>query len=142
MWFDELWNQGKEETIERLFAPDGLSHGLAADGSAIAGPDAFRPFFHTFRATFPDIHVEILRTVTEGEYACAHCHVTGTHKGPHLGVAPTNKPIQFSGITIIRVRDGKVIEAWNSFDFMALYQQIGMLPNLAAGNPASISSGA
>lgn len=127
-WFEELWNQGKEDTMDRLFAPDGIAHGLGG-GAAMRGPDGYRPFYRAFREAFPDVHVEVLRTVTEGEMVTTHCRVTGTHRGQAMG-APTGKSVDFSGMTIVRVRDGKIIEAWNNFDFLSFYQQIDMLPQL------------
>jgi predicted ester cyclase len=36
-------------------------------------------------------------------------------------------PVEFTGICIVRVRDGKIIEAWNNFDFMSMFQQVGAL---------------
>jgi len=132
-WFEELWNQGKEETIDRLLARDALAHGLAsADGLPLKGPEAFRPFYRRFRGAFPDIHVDIVRTVTEGDMVSAHCHVTGTHHGHDLGVSATGNKVDFWGMCIARIRDGQIIEAWNSFDFLSLYQQIRLLPQLPA----------
>ena len=129
-WFEELWNQGKEDTMDRLFASDGIAHGLGAEGAPMRGPEGYRPFYRAFREAFPDVRVEVLRTVTEGELVTAHCRVVGTHHGNALG-GPTGRPVDFSGMTIARVRDGKIIEAWNTFDFMSFYQQIGKLPPLA-----------
>jgi len=130
-WFDEVWNQGKEATIDRLFASDGRAHGLSPDGTPVVGPEGFKPFFRTFRGAFPDIRVEVARTITEGDWTACHCHVTGAHRGDHLGVKPTGNPIDFWGITMVRVRNGQIVEAWNSFDFLSLYQQVGMLPKLS-----------
>ena len=42
------------------------------------------------------------------------------------------KPVDFWGMTMVRVRDGKIVEAWNTFDFLSFYQQIGLLPQLPA----------
>ena len=131
-WFDELWNQGKEETINRLFAPDAIAHGLGPDGQPLRGPEAFKPFFHSFHRGFPDIQIQVVRTINEGEMVVAHCHVTGTHQGEHLGTAATRKAIDFWGVCIARVRDGQIVEAWNCFDFLTCYQQIGVLPQLPA----------
>ena len=128
-WFEELWNQGKEETMDRLFASDGLAHGLGADGAPIKGPEGYRPFYRTFREAIPDVHIEVLQTVTNGEMVTAHCRVTGTHRGNAMG-GPTGRSGNFSGMTMVRVRDGKIIEAWNTFDFMSFFQQIGKLPAL------------
>ncbi len=132
-WFEEVWNQGREETIDRLFARDGLAHGLASpDGLPLRGPDAFRPFYRRFRGAFPDIHIEVARTVTEGDMVSAHGHVTGTHQGHDLGVSATGNPVDFWGMCIARMRDGQIVEAWNNFDFLSLYQQIRLLPQLPA----------
>jgi steroid delta-isomerase-like uncharacterized protein len=132
-WFDEVWNQGREDTIDRLFARDGVAHGLSgSDGASMRGPEAFKPFFRKFRGAFPDIRVEVVRTVSEGDMVTAHCHVTGSHRGDALGQSATGKPIDIWGTSIAQVRDGQIIEAWNHFDFLTLYQQLGWLPSLPA----------
>jgi predicted ester cyclase len=46
-----------------------------------------------------------------------------------MGIA-TGKRVDFYGMTMVRVRNGKIVEAWNNFDFLSFYQQIGMLPQL------------
>ena len=54
------------------------------------------------------------------------CTVTATHTGPGLTAAPTNKPASFTGMCIARIKDGKIVEGWNNFDFLSMYQQLGM----------------
>jgi predicted ester cyclase len=130
-WFEEVWNAGDENAIDRYFAQDGIAHGLPGpDGKPLTGPAAFKPFVKQFRTAFPNIHIEVLRTITEGPYICAHCRVTGTHSGPGFGPSPTNGPIDFSGMTIVRIENDKIHEGWNSFDFMSLFQQIRLLPKI------------
>ena len=125
-WFECLWNQGQEETIERLAAPDVVVHGLAP--SAIRGAAALKPLYRLFRAALPDIHISVDRTVTEGDMVAAHCRVTGTHIGEGLGVAPTGRHVEFWGMAMGRVRGGQLVEGWNCFDFLSLYEQIGRVP--------------
>ena len=125
-WFECLWNQGQEETIERLAAPDFVVHGIGPD--AIRGAAALKPLYRVFRAALPDIHISVDRTVTEGDMVAAHCHVTGTHTGEGLGVAPTGRRVEFWGIAMGRVRGGQLVEGWNCFDFLSLYEQIGRVP--------------
>lgn len=127
-WFEEVWNKGREEAIDEMFAENGVANGLVdEDGNTIVGPAMFKPFFHKFRAAFPDIHITVEETVCEGGKITALCRVTGTHSGQGIGVKPTNKQIDFRGIAIVKIRDGKIIEAWNQFDFMSMYQQLGAL---------------
>ena len=132
-WFEEVWNVGDEGAIDRLMSSAARFHGLpSADGGPVIGPAAFKPFVQAFRTAFPDIRVRVLRTVCERDLVAAHCSVTGTHKGLGLGVEPSGASIQFSGVAIAVVRDGQIHEGWNSFDFLSLYQQVGMLQRLPA----------
>lgn len=124
-WFEEVWNKGREEAIDEMFAEGGVAHGLG--GEPIRGPEDFKPFFHAFREAFPDIRVVVEDTITEGDKVVARCTARGTHRGGALGYAATNLPAEFTGITIVRVRDGKIVEAWNNFDFMAMHRQLGAL---------------
>ena len=127
-WFEELWNQGKEDTIDRLFAADAIAHGLG--GADVVGPAGFRQFYRTFRTAFPEFHIEVIHTVTEGDMVAACCHVTGRHSGPGMG-APSNATVDFWGMTMARVRDGQLVEGWNTYDFMTCFQQMGLLPQPA-----------
>jgi steroid delta-isomerase-like uncharacterized protein len=127
-WFEEVWNKGREEAIDELFAEDGIAHGLGdVAGAQLRGPGDFKPFFRSFRSAFPNIEVIVEDTVVEGDKVAARCRVRATHAGEGLGFAATQRPMEITGIVIVRVRDGKIIEAWNNFDFMGMFQQLGTL---------------
>ena len=76
-----------------------------------------------------DLKVEVVRTVVQGDMCAAHCHVVGRHVGTDLGGPATGAPVSFWGITILRADKGRIVEGWNSFDFLSMYQQIGWVPN-------------
>jgi steroid delta-isomerase-like uncharacterized protein len=124
-WFEEVWNQKREDTIDRIFAPTGVAHGLP--GGPVHGPANFRPIFHAFQGALPDIHIEILRAITQGELVWVHCRVTGTHTGHTLGFPATGKSVDFEGVTIARIANGQFQEGWNVFDFLTMYQQLGVV---------------
>lgn len=127
-WFEEVWNRGREEAIDELFDEEGLAHGLADEaGSALRGPTGFKPFFRRFREAFPEIEVSVEDTVSEGEKVAARCTVRGRHRGDTLGFKATDSSVEFEGICIVRIRNGKIVEAWNNFDFMSMFQQLGAL---------------
>ena len=127
-WFEEVWNKGNAEAIDELFDVDGIVHGLAADaGQPLRGPAGFKEFHKQFRNAFPDIVIAVEDVLVEGDKVAVRCHVTGSHKGEGLGFAATHKPIEISGMSIVRIRNGKIVEGWNNFDFLKLYQQIGTI---------------
>lgn len=131
-WFDQLWNKGDESTIDRMLSPNTTAFGLNPAGGPIAGTQGFKDYFRRFRAGFPDIHIDVLRTVTENDWVVAYCHCTGTHTGPFLGKAATQKPVDFIGMVMVRVAGGQFIEGLNAFDFLSCYQQIDLMPKLDA----------
>lgn len=131
-WFNEVWNKGRSEAIDELLDCDCTVHGLADEaGKEIHGPEGFKPFFQNFRKAFPDIHIAIEDTVVEGDKVAARCTVRATHTGEGIGLAPTNLPVAFTGICIVRTQGDKVVEAWNNFDFMTMFQQLGVVNSAA-----------
>lgn len=124
-WFEEVWNQGRAETIDALLAADGIAHGLGEAGAEIRGPAAFRQFWEMFRGAFPDIHVAVEEVVSEGDTAAVRFVVTMTHMGDHLGIPATGKRVRVTGMTFARLRNGQIVEGWNNLDMQGLMQQIG-----------------
>ena len=102
----------------------------SGSASALHGPAAFKPFFHQFRAAFPDIRITVEDALVDGDRIAVRCAVTATHTGPGMTPAPTNKAARFTGMCIARVKDGKIVEGWNNFDFLSMYQQLGMTAEL------------
>jgi steroid delta-isomerase-like uncharacterized protein len=127
-WFEEVWNKGRADAIDEMFAADGLVHGLSAEeGIPMKGPIGFKPFHATFRGAFPEINVTVEDLIAEGDRVAARCSVRGTHTGDHLGVPASNAPVEFYGMCIVRVANGKIVEAWNNFDFLTMNRQIGIV---------------
>jgi predicted ester cyclase len=124
-WFEEVWNNQNEAAIEEMFAANGVGHGLGPE--PIVGPENFKTFHRAFVSAYPDLKVHVEDTVVEGDKIATRCRVTGSHQGNGIGVAPTNTPVEFTGMVIVRVQDGKIVEAWNEFNFMEMYKQVGAL---------------
>ena len=112
-----------------MFHPEGLIYGLTGvAGKPLKGPEAFVPFWETFTSAFPDMRVSVDSTMAEDDKIMARCSVRGRHTGAGLSIEPTMRSISITGICMSHVRDGLLYEAWNNFDFLGLYQQLGVLP--------------
>jgi predicted ester cyclase len=124
-WFDEVWNKKREEAIDEMVTEDVVGYGLGPDN--IVGPESFKAFHRSFVSAYPNLRVIVEDTVTEGDKIAARCRVTGVHSGDGIGIAPTDRTVDFTGMLIARVEDGKIAEAWNEFNFMEMYKQVGAL---------------
>jgi steroid delta-isomerase-like uncharacterized protein len=124
-WFDEVWNQGCEEAIDRMLAPDAVGDGLThAEGTKVINADGFKLFYRNFRQAIPDLQIVVEDTVIEGDKLSGRCRCRGTHWGPGLGVPPTGRKVDFRGMVMVRLRDGLIAESWNCFDFEKMRAQI------------------
>jgi len=115
-WFDEVWHNGNENAIDELLDENAVIHGLEIDAN-LTGPAAFKPFYRSFRESFPSIRVDLDHLVEANDYEVAYCTVTGRNvKG---------QEVNFNGIVVCKFKDGKMVEAWNGFDFLKMFQQTG-----------------
>lgn len=126
-WFELVWNRGDREAIDRLLAPHAVGHGLPDDrdpDAAIRDRDAFKAYYDRFRASFPDLRVEVEDLVSQDDRVAVRCTVRGTHAAAGAGMAPTNRPVEFAGMMFFRIQGGQIVEAWHSLDFQALTRQL------------------
>jgi steroid delta-isomerase-like uncharacterized protein len=131
-WFDEVWNQGREEAIDRLFPEHATMWGVGRPELASKGPAEFKEFYRQIRSAFPDTKIALDQVVQEGDTAFARWTVTATHTGEGLGMAPSNQQLKIVGMSACRVRDGVIVEAWNLWDQIGMARQLGMLEGPAA----------
>jgi steroid delta-isomerase-like uncharacterized protein len=127
-WFEEVWNNKNEAAIDELLDDDVVAYGLSdGKGGEVDNKAKFKALFHAFIQAYPDINVVVEETMSKDNHAFARCSVTGTHLGHGLGFSPTQKGVAFSGMLLIEVRDGKITKAWNEFNFLNMYEQLGAL---------------
>jgi steroid delta-isomerase-like uncharacterized protein len=127
-WFDEVWNKGRTDAITELLASDVVIHGLEdSKGQAIETYAAFEDFHRQFRGAFPNIEVMIDDIVAEGDKVATRCSVAAKHTGNTLGFNATHNDVEFDGMTFVIIKNGKIAEAWNNFDFMRMNKQLGLM---------------
>ena len=113
-WFEEVWNQGCRETIFELFAPDGVIHDGPKD---IRGPQEFCAFHDELRSQFSDFRITPVVALAEGDLACVHWSAEFLHTS-------TSRPMKISGTSIVRIENGRFLEAWQNWDAAHLASQL------------------
>ncbi len=96
--------------------------------------EAYKAYFASCfgsSAAFSDPHWTIEEQIAEGDTVVTRWSLVATHKGEFMGIAPTGKKIETSGITISRIADGKIVEEQDQWDVLGVMRQLGVLPATA-----------
>jgi predicted ester cyclase len=110
---DEVLNGGHLEVIDELYAPQ-----LAR---------AARRWIAPFRASFPDVSMEIVELIAEGDKVVGQFTCSATHLGAWLGHPPTGRRFErVDEVAIFRFRDGKIIHTWSLEDTLERLRQLGL----------------
>jgi steroid delta-isomerase-like uncharacterized protein len=131
----ELWNHRKLGLAEDLFAP---SHALSdpnLSGAAV-GPEAYKRQVTRFLTGFPDLRFTIDDMVCEDDKVVVSWIISGTHQGEFMGILATGKKVSVSGITIIALSHGKIL------DSNVIYDALGLAKQLGVTLPAGLAKGA
>lgn len=122
--FAEAANTGKYELFDEAVAPDCVDHDPAPGQGP--GPQGYRAFFTEMRTAFPDLKAELAALVADDESIAFAYTLSGTHKGPLMGIPATGKTISIRGVQFSKFRDGKMVERWGSSDQLGMLQQLGV----------------
>jgi steroid delta-isomerase-like uncharacterized protein len=120
-WFEEVWNKGRRAAIAEMLAPGAVLHEGGIDS---VGPEGFYSFFDRLNAAFSDIRVTVHDTIAEGDRACVRWTCSCKHTGGTLGIPATQKTVEVSGISILRIAEGRMVESWQNWDMLGMLQQI------------------
>ena len=98
--------------------------GLKAPGVRDASLEVDQGWARGELQAFPDLHMTVVKTVTENDLVTILWIFRGTHaRSGYGGLPPTGTPMEFRGITIFRIVDGRIVEEWTSFDIWSAYSQ-------------------
>jgi steroid delta-isomerase-like uncharacterized protein len=126
--YERVINTGELDRAHELLAPDFAEHEEVPVPAHLTGVEAFEEFFSMIRSAFPDLRMDVLETIAEGDRVVARVSVRGTHRGEFAGVAPTDNRIEVSAIDVFRLEGGKIAEHWGRMDEMGMMRQLGVVP--------------
>ena len=120
----EVWNEGNLVLVDELYTPDYVRHEVDISED-LAGADAFKELVTSVRTTYPDFNVTAEEIIVRDDRVVTRWTATGTNTGPMGDLSPTGKKVQFSGVSISRVVNGKLAEEWVFYNQTAMFLQLG-----------------
>jgi steroid delta-isomerase-like uncharacterized protein len=131
----ELWNTGSPEIAKQLYS----EHAERTDPNGREpirhrGVHQIANFVAEVRTAFPDFKLQIKESFGQGDHIASHWTVTGTQRGEFQGIPASGQRIEVSGMSLDRLRDGKVVSEHVYFDRLALLEQLGASPASTAAS--------
>jgi steroid delta-isomerase-like uncharacterized protein len=134
-FWKEVWNDNKLDVVDEIFHQDFVDHGLAP-GLTKQGPEGAKEAVMQFRTAMPDLWLRVDGMIAEDDKVMTRWTAGGTHDGPMGPFAATGKKGEIQGVTINRLVDGRILEAWDNFDMLGMMAQLGVVPEMSGpGRP-------
>jgi len=133
-WFTEFW--GKKcnlAVVDELASPDMLLQYSLHEPRR--GRDDIKAFMTDFREAFPDLNFwGIADLIAEGDYVVGRWAGGGTHTGPAFSdflagslTANAGRTMRFTGTTVLKLKDGKIVEEIGLDDGVTALEQLGLI---------------
>jgi steroid delta-isomerase-like uncharacterized protein len=115
----------KMSSCEELMSPNVRFHDPATP-AATSGTQAVKMAENSYMMAFPNKSTTIDEIIaSEDDQVVVRWHTTGTQKGQFLGMQPSNRNFNVSGISIYHFSNGKIDEIWQNWDSLGLIEQLG-----------------
>lgn len=112
-----------------------LHEEFTADYPGAPGLSADRAsdYHQAYIDAFPDVHMDIVTTVAEGDRVAAQWTATGSHTAPldtlsGGAIMPTGKSVTLDGVVVTALREGRIVHEASFWDQVALLSQLGLIP--------------
>ena len=133
-FFEEAWGKGNMAAVDEFVAADYVEH--PRPPTLPPGTEGLKQLIASYRTAFPDLQTTLDDIFAEGEMVAFRWSISGTHLGDWLGVPPTGNHVAATGITLLRVASGKVVEGWTSMDLSPAEEELQWLTQ-GVGGPTS-----
>jgi steroid delta-isomerase-like uncharacterized protein len=125
--YQDLFRDWDISLIDKHFSPSFVDHLLnrsVGDDYDVTGPKTVHELYEFLRSAFPDLVFHVHDVIAQGDRVVVRWSWTCTHLGEFVGIPPTGKKAEISGIAIYRLEDGNIAERWVSTNLDGLIQKL------------------
>jgi steroid delta-isomerase-like uncharacterized protein len=134
--WDEIINNGKLELFnETNFDKDII---LIMSPENLVGIDNVKDFYSNYLTGFSNITFTVVDVFGQGHKIVKHWNFKGVHSGDFFGIPATGKSVDISGVTLVKIKDGKIFQEQDFMDNLVFMMQLGIDPLLNTNNLAVI----
>lgn len=120
------WNSHDPAQVTALYAPDGIHHwGIGADSE---GSEELAASLETYFAAFSSLHYTVDRVWLADDTVIIRWIAIGIQEGDLMGVPGSLDTVTFTGIKVLQLNCGLVVETWSEADHFSRLEQMGLIP--------------
>ena len=123
---EECWNQGNLNKASEFLADQVRFHDPVFP-NLNPGIQNVKNHIEGCRRAFPDLKFTIEDTIAERNEVVLHWRAHGTHKGPFLGMQPTNRKVTVDGTSIYRLEGSRIAESHANWNLATMMAQLGVI---------------
>ncbi len=124
-FLEEVWNKGDRRFVDEHFSEEFVPHFLPP--SFPANREGLKKHIDLWLSAFPDYRTATEDVVGDEDRVVVRWRFQGTHKGHFMGIPPTGKEVNVTGMTEFRLAEGKIVEGWSQADALGLLVQLGVV---------------
>jgi len=125
--FDAI-NRQDYDALDQYFAQDYHRYCQASPEAKVECLDDMVGFLKEWYQAFPDATVEIHMMAADGDLVAVYITFAGTHQTPMGDIPATGKRMESETFGFHRLKDGKIVETWVTWDNVAILEQLGLFP--------------
>ncbi|MEP6467251.1 MAG: ester cyclase [Parafilimonas sp.] len=123
--WDEIVNKGNVKLFDTNFSPNVVYDNV---NTHLQGIDDVKKYFEEYITGFSNREFKVLEIYGDGDHVIKRWSFTGTHTGDFAGIKPTGKRITVEGVTIAKMKMGKVVAERDYADDLGLMEKLGVIP--------------
>ncbi len=127
-YYSHVWevaiNEGRINILDSAYVDDAVIHAMPE----VKGKANARAFYENYVTGFSDRKFIVKEIFADGDKLVKHWEFKGKHTGIFFGIPATGKNIDVFGVTIAKLRGGKIAEEQDFMDNLEFMQQLGIIP--------------
>jgi len=124
--WDDIINKGEIDKINQTNFDENVT--LIRVPENIVGINGFKAYYQNYLTGFSDITFTIVNVFGQGNDIVKHWNFKGIHSGDFFGIPASGRQVDIDGVTMVKMKDGKIAQEQDFMDNLSFYQQLGIIP--------------
>ncbi len=123
--WDDVINKGDINQINATHFDENVT-GVTSPENMV-GIEAFKAYYQNFLTGFSERNFEIINIFGQNDNIVKHWRFKGNHTGNFFGIPTTGKSINIEGVTLVKMKNGKILQEQDFMDNTLFMQQLGLV---------------